>query len=99
MDPSDNVVTTYLLLPDGRTIQDTPTNRQTNPTALPLVNASDNRLVAVVLAAALKCTPYRVPNLTVPGATASVGAMALNEIHAMLRQQAPYAYLPRGVRL
>jgi hypothetical protein len=66
------------------------------------INGSDNRLIAFAMVDALGCVPYKAPNLveiqTPPYTNTAlwIGAMALNEIHAQVRQQPPIALLPRG---
>lgn len=98
MDPSDNVITTYLVDPlTGLVAQDTRINRQTNPNASNNVakNGSDNRLL-VVLNALLQCFPYQVPNLTDPERQTKIASLALNEIHAGYHQQPPWAFIPKG---
>ncbi|HEU5230345.1 MAG TPA: hypothetical protein VFU49_21175, partial [Ktedonobacteraceae bacterium] len=57
MDQSDNVTTAYLATRNGATAQMNAANVATMPNAQMLVNASDNRLVAVALDGALGCTP------------------------------------------
>jgi hypothetical protein len=103
MDPSDNVVTLYLVtIPGGLTAQASRQNQAANPTVVAQINGSDNRLLAVAMANALVCTPYKAPNLIeaqpppYTDKTLWIGAMALNEIHAQVRQQPPIALLPRG---
>lgn len=96
MDPSDNVVTTYLVDPaTGLVAQDTPSNRVNHPTAIILKNGSDNRLLTV-MDQAMGCTPYNVPSLTDPTGTTKITSLALNEIHAAMNQNPPYAYIPKG---
>ena len=92
-DPSDNVVTTYLLDPVTMTVmQDTPNNRRIHPTFTILKNGSDNRLL-VTLNAAMQCTGYMAPLLTDAGASLSA-SLVLNEIHAMYRQASPMVLIP-----
>ena len=98
MDPSDNVITTYLVDPTtGQVAQDTRINRQTNPNASNNVakNGSDNRLL-VVINMLLQCFPYQVPNLTDPEKISKVASLALNEIHASYHQSPPWALIPKS---
>jgi hypothetical protein len=98
MDPSDNVVTTYLLDPNtGKTAQNNIVNQQANPQAVVIKNGSDNLLLSV-LDKIMGCKPYQVPNLVDLSSptNSKISSMALDEIHASLRQQRVYAYLPKG---
>jgi hypothetical protein len=92
-DPSDNLVTTYLLDPVTMKIfQDTVINRQTHPGFIILKNGSDNRLL-VTMNAAMGCTGYLAPLLSdVSGAKSA--SLILNELHATFRQQSPMVMLP-----
>jgi len=92
-DPSDNLVTTYLLDPVTMKIfQDTVINRQTHPGFIILKNGSDNRLL-VTMNAAMGCTGYLAPLLSdVSGA--KTASLILNELHATFRQQSPMVMLP-----
>jgi hypothetical protein len=92
-DPSDNLVTTYLLDPITMKIaQDTITNRQIYPTAIILKNGSDNRLLTL-LNIAMGCKGYVAPLLSDPSGAMS-SSMVLNELHAAARQGAPMVSLP-----
>jgi hypothetical protein len=99
MDPADNVVTTYLIDMDtGRTAQNSANNQAANPNAVVLKNGSDNLLLAN-LDAVMGCKPYRAPNLVDlnnPVTGGKISSMALDEIHAAVRQEKFYAYLPKG---
>ena len=98
MDPSDNVVTTYLIdMATGRTSQNNFNNQNLNPQAIILKNGSDNLLLSN-LDNIMGCKPYQVPNLVDPTnqLTGKISSMALDEIHASLKQQNFYAYLPKG---
>ena len=98
MDPSDNVVTTYLVdMQTGRTSQNTFNNQNTMPQAVILKNGSDNLLLAT-LDIIMGCKPYQVPNLVDPNnpILGKISSMALDEIHATIRQTKLYAYLPKG---
>ena len=92
-DPSDNLVTTYLLDPITMKVsQDTITNRQIYPTAIILKNGSDNRLLTL-LNLAMGCKGYVAPLLSdLSGAMSS--SMVLNELHAAARQAVPMVSLP-----
>ena len=92
-DPSDNLVTTYLLDPVTMKIfQDTVINRQTHQGFIILKNGSDNRLL-VTMNAAMGCTGYLAPLLSdVSGAKSA--SLILNELHAAFRQQSPMVMLP-----
>jgi hypothetical protein len=95
-DPSDNLVTTYLLDPITNNImQDTPANRLQFPNAIILKNGSDNRLLTI-LNIALECTSYMVPSLTDPQGLLQSSSLPTNEIHAMIHQMNPIAFIPKG---
>ena len=92
-DPSDNLVTTYLLDPiTMKVAQDTVTNRQIYPAATILKNGSDNRLLTL-LNLAMGCKSYVAPLLSDPSG-AMISSMVLNELHAAARQGAPMVSLP-----
>jgi hypothetical protein len=92
-DPSDNLVTTYLLDPVTMKIfQDTVNNRFNHPGFVVLKNGSDNRLL-VGINIALGCTGYLAPLLSDPSG-AKTSSMVLNEIHAANRQGSPMVFLP-----
>ena len=98
MDPSDNVVTTYLIdMATGKTAQNTLNNQNINPQAVILKNGSDNLLLAN-LDNIMGCKPYQVTNLVDPTnpIIGKISSMALDEIHAAIRQKKFYAYLPKG---
>lgn len=81
-DPSDNVVTQYLLTSDGKIAQDTPANRQALNVTRVIGNGSDNRLLANFIDIAVGCAIYSAPDLingTIPRLS-----NALNEIQANL---------------
>ncbi|EFC36166.1 predicted protein [Naegleria gruberi] len=101
MDQSDNVVTSYIISTNktlaGRTCQNTAANLKAlggTAQTQTLVNGSDNRLLAVAMARALNCTPYMAPDLANNGQLTQ--SLALDEIHAKLKQKAPIALLPKG---
>jgi hypothetical protein len=91
-DQSDNLTTTYLALPDGRTAQNTPANIQALPVATILRNASDNGLLNAFINPALGCKPFTAPDLTAGGAPGS--SLALNELQAAAAQAEPVALVP-----
>jgi hypothetical protein len=90
-DQSDNLTTTYLVLRDGRTAQDTPANAGLRG-AKRLTNASDNGLLVRSIDPALGCTPFTAPDLTIGGTRAT--SLALNELQAAAHQGAPVALIP-----
>lgn len=90
-DQSDNVVTRYVVFPNGQIAQDTG-----NPGALPngstfLNNGSDNGLLNNFIQPALGCMPFTAPDLTAGGRPSP--SLALNELHAGLQGQ-PVALTP-----
>jgi hypothetical protein len=91
-DQSDNVSTSYLLLPDGQTAQDTAANRAALPTAAVLVNASDNGLINRKINPVLGCVNPTAPDLT-DAVHPQVPSLALNELQARL-QGPPVAVIP-----
>src|SRR6266567_6013272 len=84
MDQSDNVTTTYLVTPDGKTAQTTAANAGTVQNTQTIANASDNRLVAVAMDGALGCTPWKAPDLADNGNM--LPSLPLNEMLAAARQ-------------
>lgn len=99
MDPSDNVITMYLVdMVTGKTAQNSVNNQAANPNAIVLKNGSDN-LLLTTLDRIMGCKPFLVPNLVDlnnPITGGKISAMALDEIHAAIRQEKFYAYLPKG---
>ena len=99
MDPSDNVITMYLVdMATGKTAQNSVNNQAANPNAVVLKNGSDN-LLLTNLDKIMGCKPFLVPNLADlnnPVTGGKTSAMALDEIHAALRQEKFYAYLPKA---
>jgi hypothetical protein len=93
-DQSDNVTTTYLATPDGRTAQATAANARALGRPATLANGSDNRLLDVFVDPALGCTPFTAPDLTDGGRPAT--SLALNELQAAAGQRAPVALVPQG---
>jgi hypothetical protein len=93
-DQSDNLTTEYLFTPDGKIAQNTETNRAALPGSVVQGNPSDNRLLDVFIDGALGCNPWKVPDLTNPGAM--VPALPLNELQAKKFQAPPIAQIPLG---
>ena len=91
-DPSDNVVTDYLINGKGQTAQDNAANATAVPGATTLVNGSDDKLLADFLDPANGCTPFSAPDSTAPGGTA--GAQALNELSARVSQKGTIGVVP-----
>ncbi|KAI9324879.1 hypothetical protein DFJ73DRAFT_667044 [Zopfochytrium polystomum] len=91
MDPSDNMVTTYLVNANGMIGQKTVANAKTLTTELN--NGSDNLLVDAFLRPALGCTAFTAKNLADPNGP-PVGALALNELQAAKLQASPVALVP-----
>ena len=91
-DQSDNVVTTYLLTPDGRTAQDSAANAAALGGATPVNNGSDNALVNKFMDPALGCAPYQVPDAT--AASGASGSQLTDELLAAANQAAPAALVP-----
>jgi hypothetical protein len=92
-DQSDNVTSTYLTMPNGRTAQNTVANQTRLGTgATKLTNGSDNGLLDSFIDPALGCTPFTAPDLGDPGA--SVTSLALNELAAAANQPDPIALVP-----
>ena len=91
-DPSDNVITTYLMNGNGQTAQNTTANAAAVPGATTLVNGSDDKLLAAFLDPANGCTPFTAPDTTATGGTS--GSQALNELSARVNQQGTIAVVP-----
>ena len=91
-DQSDNVISSYLVRPNGRVAQNNATNAARLRDATTLVNGSDNLLLDGFVDPALGCKPWTVPDLTNPGQ--QVSSLALNELFAAANQQAPIALVP-----
>ncbi|KAI8621657.1 hypothetical protein BC830DRAFT_1076940 [Chytriomyces sp. MP71] len=98
MDPSDNMVSSFLHGKNGVIGQTNAANRAAltdKATTTPpdeFNNGSDNLLLDALYRPALGCTVYKAPNLAAPGDNAMVGALALNELQATL--QANQALVP-----
>jgi hypothetical protein len=92
MDPSDNVVTAYLINANGQTAQDTAANAAAMAGATQIVNGSDRKLLGAFLDPATGCTPFTAPDTTAPNGTES--SAALLELSARVNQQAPIAVVP-----
>ncbi|KIW00168.1 uncharacterized protein PV09_08210 [Verruconis gallopava] len=78
MDQSDNVDTQYLLINNHTLAQATTTNKNDNPDAEVLTNASDNALVNDFIDPVLGCTPWMVTSPTAIGGKSP--ALSLNEL-------------------
>lgn len=93
-DQSDNVQTTYLVLPDGQTAQNTAANRAALGISTSVKNPSDNRLLTNFVDPNIGCTPWKVPVLEDPGAVSAT--QATDELQAARYQSAPTAFIPLG---
>jgi hypothetical protein len=93
-DPSDNLPTQYLLLPDGSTIQDTTANRAKFPDATIINNASDEALIGDIIDPLIGCVPFKVNSLDDPGTLTS--SLVTQELQAGLYQKAPLALVAIG---
>ena len=93
-DPSDNVVTRYLLTAKGTTAVLNAKNKAALPTATVIKNGSDEGLL-VVMNAAMGCSPYMAPDLS-DSAQALSPALGLNELHAAAAQLPPIALIARS---
>ncbi|HEY4458886.1 MAG TPA: hypothetical protein VGN81_31525 [Pseudonocardiaceae bacterium] len=91
-DQSDNVNTSYLVMANGRTAQNTSANAKKLANAQVLVNGSDNLLLDGFVNPAIGCKSFTVPDLTNPGST--VSSLALDELLAAAHQPAPSALVP-----
>jgi hypothetical protein len=92
-DASDNVTANYLMTAKGQLAQNTPENLQALPGATVQKNGSDEALVAIRLAAALGCTPWKAPDAASPSHQ-PLTALPLNELQAAAKQPAPQALIP-----
>jgi len=97
-DQSDNVVTAYIVLPNGLIAQNTTANMRQVPTPKAvLTNGSDNLLLTLI-DVALGCKPWKVTDLADVnnglGQPSLIAASGLNELHAQKWQKAPIAYVP-----
>jgi hypothetical protein len=93
-DQSDNVQTTYLVLPNGQTAQNTAANRAALGTVDVAKNPSDNRLLTNFVDPALGCQPWRIPDIADNGNL--VPSQATNELQAAKYQTNPVALIPAG---
>jgi hypothetical protein len=92
-DPSDNVVTQYLINSSGQTAQNSPANETTlGSTATVLTNGSDDALLSEFVDPANGCTPFTAPDSTYPKADAP--SQALNELSARVNQTGTIAVTP-----
>ncbi|HEX5401453.1 MAG TPA: hypothetical protein VFX16_04040 [Pseudonocardiaceae bacterium] len=93
-DQSDNVISAYLVRPDGSVAQDNVANEAALQDSTTLVNGSDNLLLDGFVDPALGCSTFTAPDLTNPGG-ARVSSLALNELFAAARQARPIALVPQ----
>jgi hypothetical protein len=91
-DQSDNVITTYLLNGNGQTAQNTAANAAAVAGSTPIVNGSDDKLLAAFLDPANGCTAFTAPDATSP--TGTDGSQALNELSARVNQMGTIAVVP-----
>lgn len=91
-DPSDNVVSQYLITASGQTAQNSPANEATLTGATTLVNGSDDALLSEFVDPANGCTPFTAPDSTYPKADAP--SQALNELSARVNQKGTIALVP-----
>ena len=91
-DPSDNVVSQYLINGNGQTAQATAANKAANPNDTLLVNGSDDALLAEFLDPANGCTPFTATDTTNPNGASA--AQALNELQAHADQPGTTADIP-----
>jgi hypothetical protein len=91
-DQSDNVITSYLLNGNGQTAQNTTANAAAVAGSTPIVNGSDNKLLAAFLDAANGCTAFSAPDTTDPAGMS--GSQALNELSARVNQKGTIAVVP-----
>jgi hypothetical protein len=92
-DQSDNVISAYLVLPDGSVAQDNDANSAQLKDSTTLVNGSDNLLLDSFVDPALGCSTFQAPDLTNGGKP--VSSLALNELFAAARQARPVALVPQ----
>jgi hypothetical protein len=91
-DPSDNVVSQYLINANGQTAQNNPANEAALTGATVLVNGSDDALLSEFVDPANGCTPFTAPDSTYPKADAP--SQALNELSARVNQQGTIGVVP-----
>lgn len=92
MDQSDNVQTQYLVNANGQTAQLTAANQAKLANATTIGNPSDNALVTRFVDPALGCQPFQAPDIA--NNNTPVSALALDELQAAAKQQAPVALVP-----
>ena len=91
-DQSDNVVSQYLINGNGQTAQNTAANEAALAGATPLVNGSDDKLLAAFVDPANGCTAFTAPDTTYP--TGHRTSQALNELSARVNQKGTIAVVP-----
>jgi hypothetical protein len=91
-DPSDNVVTQYLITASGETAQNNPANEASLTGATTLVNGSDDALLSEFVDPANGCSPFTAPDSTYPKADGP--SQVLNELSARVNQKGTIALVP-----
>jgi hypothetical protein len=91
-DPSDNVVTQYLINANGQTAQNNPANEASLTGATTLVNGSDDALISEFVDPANGCTPFTAPDSTYPKADAP--SQVLNELSSRVNQTGVIGVVP-----
>ncbi|KAJ3331623.1 hypothetical protein HDU76_002681 [Blyttiomyces sp. JEL0837] len=96
--PSEGVISTYLLSADGTIAQNNAanlaslTNTDTGKPPAVLKNGGDQRLLNDIIHPALGCNNFMAPDLVNP--SQRIGSLALNEIQAAALQANPIALVP-----
>jgi hypothetical protein len=91
-DPSDNVVSQYLINANGQTAQNSAANKASLTGATVLVNGSDDALLSEFVDPANGCTPFTATDPTNPNGVAP--SQALNELSARVDQKGVIAVVP-----
>ena len=91
-DPSDNVVTKYLINANGQTAQASAANVAALPGSSVLVNGSDDALLSEFIDPANGCTPFTATDGTNPNGAAP--SQALNELSARVNQKGTIGLVP-----
>jgi hypothetical protein len=89
----EGVFTSYLLLPNGQTAQNTVKNRLILPEALVIQSSIQNRLLNSYIQPSLNCIGFLAKSLDDPGQM--VNSLALNELQASIFQEDPVSFVPR----
>jgi hypothetical protein len=104
-DQSDNVLSSYLVVPRNtrrsssstlRMAQNTAPNRAMFQNATEIDNGSDNRLLGDFINPALGCTTWTATDLADPSGGTIRNSQALNELQAAAFATAPIALVPAG---